>query len=643
MATEVCGTVLFASSFFSNRSRRLLCKNNLFFKRVFACILSGPRFFSAAVVEIFQNPLAMIKELYQPVEPQSRRPSYVSSLSSSSSTMTTATSDRDRPRTRQPKAVVLSAEKWNQLLATASGTSPIRPQTAAIVVAEDGKTLAQREAEYKQYLKTESQAMTKKWENTVQNIREKKEAEQLQKQREKVEEDEKHYRELKAADEIKRRELIQKAEEMIQKEKEGPRVLESAAKFCEVLKAREYQRQFRAEQEALHDARRQQLDRQDIAQANRWVKSQAERHLDDRKRFDQYKKELKEKIEQDRKEMKQMQEFMVQQELKQHQALTDEIRRDMDHEQKMLECKKEMRRRHALEAMKMAHEREERLKREATIEETVNQIYNDGQRAIAEKRKEIHVKKHKFRDNTHLLQDSVERQKQLLEEEERNREKAIQDKNSKADEIEREEMEKRKQIKAARIKAHLEEMEWQKKKEQEKAYSERKEMADRLKNVDVTFGFDRRKVTDKTYKTHAQRKLLLDQADEIEAREKQEADTRAELEYMRNSAEKENNHFLKYADELITDAKTKNRPVLPLLKTVENYKREHYFDFKAKDFVPRHLVSRVPINNKLAEQQAQCIPDPAIIEMTPSMPPIRIRYDPEQLKTMNPYKNGRRS
>lgn len=102
--------------------------------------------------------------------------------------MTTATSDRDRPRTRQPKAVVLSAEKWNQLLATASGTSPIRPQTAAIVVAEDGKTLAQREAEYKQYLKTESQAMTKKWENTVQNIREKKEAEQLQKQREKVEE-----------------------------------------------------------------------------------------------------------------------------------------------------------------------------------------------------------------------------------------------------------------------------------------------------------------------------------------------------------------------------------------------------------------------------------------------------------------------
>lgn len=126
---------------------------------------------------------AMIKELYQTVEPQSRRPSM--SLSSSSS-LISSVAGRDSPRARQHKAVVISAEKWNQLLATASGTSPVRPQTA--VVDEEGKTLAQREAEYKQYLKKESQAMTKKWDNTVQNIREKKEAEQLQKQRERKEE-----------------------------------------------------------------------------------------------------------------------------------------------------------------------------------------------------------------------------------------------------------------------------------------------------------------------------------------------------------------------------------------------------------------------------------------------------------------------
>lgn len=453
--------------------------------------------------------------------------------------------------------------------------------------------------------------------------------------------DEKHYRELKAADEIKRKELIQKAEEMIQKEKEGPRVLESAAKFCEVLKAREYQRKFRSEQEALQEARRRQLDQQDNAQATRWIKSQAERHIDDRKRFDYYKKELKEKIERDNAEQQQVRNLMIAQEQKQHQALTDDTRRQMELEQRVLERNKDMRRKHALEAMKMAQEREERLKREAMIENTLNEIYNDGQRAIAEKRKEIHVNKHRFRDNTHLLQDFVEQQKQSLEEEEQNRIRALQEQESKAIEKEREALEKKKQDKAARIKAHVEEMTWQKKKAQEQALLERKEMADRLKNVDVTFGFDRRKVTDKTVKTHAQRKLLLDQADEQEEREKREADTRAELQYMQNSAEKENQHFLKYADELISDAKAKGRPVLPLLKTVENYKREHYFDFKEKNFVPRHLVSRVPINNQTVDQRLSqsLIPDPAIIEMTPVMPPIWVRYDPEQLKNMNPYKN----
>lgn len=128
----------------------------------------------------------MIKELYQPVEPQSRRPSY---MSSSSMASTSSSVNNGFQHRHQQKAVVFSAEKWNQLLATASGTPPIRPQTA-LVLTDDGKTLAQKEAEYKQYLKKESQAMTRKWENTVQNIREKKEAEQLRKQREKVEEGE---------------------------------------------------------------------------------------------------------------------------------------------------------------------------------------------------------------------------------------------------------------------------------------------------------------------------------------------------------------------------------------------------------------------------------------------------------------------
>ncbi|XP_053699279.1 trichohyalin [Sabethes cyaneus] len=571
----------------------------------------------------------MIKELYQPVEPQSHQPCFVpaSAMVSSNSSASAAAG----------KAVMLSAEKWNKLLANASA-SRIRPQTA---IAADGKSLAQKEAEFKEHIRNESQAMTKQWENTVQNIRQKKESERLRKQREKVEEDEKHYRELKAADEVKRKELIQKAEEMIQKEKEGPRVLESAAKFGEVLKAREHQRKFKAEQEAQQELRRQQLDQQDIAQANRWIKSQVERQMEDRKRFDNYKKELKEKILTDREEQTQARNFIIEQERKQHEALEEEVRYQVEKERKLLERNKEMRRQHALEAMRMAQEREQRLKQESEIENTLIQIYNNGQKAIADKRKEIHVNKHKFRDNTHLLQGRIELEKERLEQEEKNREKAIEEKKLSDEMKERARIDAEKQCKAARIQAHVEEINWQKQKEVEQKALERKDIADREKNVHVTFAFERNRVVDRTTRTHAQRRLLLDQIDEREARMKSEADTRAELQYMRNSAEKENRHFLKYADELVNDSKAKGRPVLPLLKTVENYRREHYFDFREKEFTPRHLVSRVPINNKLVEQQQyqNGFQDPAIIEMTPAMPPIRVRYDPEQLKNMNPYKS----
>ncbi|XP_055535688.1 golgin subfamily A member 6-like protein 22 [Wyeomyia smithii] len=567
----------------------------------------------------------MIKELYQPVESQSQQPCFVPASAIVSLSSNTG-----------GKAVMLSAEKWNRLLSNAS-SSRIRPQTA---IAADGKSLAQKEAEFKEYLKNESQTMTKQWENTVQNIREKKESERLRKQREKVEEDEKHYRELKIADEIKRKELIQKAEEMIQKDKEGPRVLESAAKFSEVLKTREHQRKFRAEQEAQQELRRKQLDQQDITQANRWIKSQVERQMDDRKRFDNYKKELKDKILMDREEQRQARNFLIEQEHGQHSALEEEVRRQVEKEKKFLERNKEMKRQHALEAMRMVQEREQRLKRESEIEDTLNQIYNDGQKAIADKRKEIHTNKHKFRDNTHLLQSRVELEKQRLEQEEKNRQKAFEEKKLNEDTKERERIEAERQLKVARIQAHIEEIEWKKQNDTEKSALERKDIAEREKNVLVTFAYDRHRVSDRTIKAHAQRKLLMDQIEEREAREKTEADTRAELEYMRNSAEKENKHFLKYADELVKDSKAKSRPVLPLLKTVENYKREHYFDFREKEVTPRHLVSRVPINNKLVEQQQyqNGLQDPAIIAMTPAMPPIRVRYDPEQLKKMNPYK-----
>uniref|UniRef100_A0A182VZ80 Trichohyalin-plectin-homology domain-containing protein n=1 Tax=Anopheles minimus TaxID=112268 RepID=A0A182VZ80_9DIPT len=509
----------------------------------------------------------MIKELYQQTEPKSHRPSYAN------------------------KAVILSTAKWDQMWKKV--TSPAEKET---------EVLCQQEREFREYLKNGSKKMTSTWENTVQNIRDKKEAERLRRDKAKVEEDQRHYRELKAADEIKRKQLIQKAEDLIQKDKVGPRVLESASKFCEVLKGRELQRQFRLDQDQIQQIRKQSVDSQTLSQANHWLKSHGDRLLEDRQRFDNYKRELKETMIRNQQLQRQRKQDLITEEQQSLEVIESEMRRHQERERKALEENKEMRRMNALEAIRMAEDRRTRLRRESEIEDALLQIYCDGQQNIASFRQDIHVNKHRFRDNSHQLTDAIERQRAVLAQEERNQARAAEEKDRIATIKEREQTEQQKQLKAARMQAHLDEIEWQRQREAEEAVLTRREYEERLRNIDVTFGFDRHKVTDKTHKTYAQRKLLLGQMVEKEVRERREADTTAELRYAREHADKENRHFLQYAQDLISDAKVKGRPILPLLKTVQSYKREHFHDFKDADVVPQHLLSRVPINNKLMEQ-----------------------------------------
>lgn len=95
----------------------------------------------------------MIKELYQPVEPKSHRPSYAN------------------------KAVILSSTKWDQMWKKV--TNPADKET---------EVLCQQEREFREYLRHGSKKMTSSWENTVQNIRDKKEAERLRRDKAKIEE-----------------------------------------------------------------------------------------------------------------------------------------------------------------------------------------------------------------------------------------------------------------------------------------------------------------------------------------------------------------------------------------------------------------------------------------------------------------------
>ena len=216
-----------------------------------------------------------------------------------------------------------------------------------------------------------------------------------------------------------------------------------------------------------------------------------------------------------------------------------------------------------------------------------------------------------------LMKSAVENKRTIEAKEEQRRLKIEAEKNDIFDKHEREKIEQQKRAKAARIQYHLEEIERQRLKEAVIAEEKAVDVKSRLKNVDVTFEQNRVFALTTTEKTNKHKKSLLDQMEDRYNRDKQERNTIAELNYMKAQTAKENRHFMNYANELIGDAKTKNRPVLPLLKAVENYKYENYHDFNERKPTPRHLKTRIPIDKSASRTRS-------------------LKYEMNELKSLNP-------
>lgn len=132
-------------------------------------------------------------------------------------------------------------------------------------------------------------------------------------------------------------------------------------------------------------------------------------------------------------------------------------------------------------------------------------------------------------------------------------------------------LEKTKRLKAARIQAHLDEVE-QAKQAQHKQQDEYKwDMANRFRNAEVNAAYGRQ----------SKEELRRKQADCKAVLQQQMAQnvTTEQDRYVLNVYETEHNRddeqFLEYAQELIDAAEAKKRPILPLLRVVDKYKREN--------------------------------------------------------------------
>lgn len=376
-----------------------------------------------------------------------------------------------------------------------------------------GLSLARTEEEFKKNIKLESQIIAKKWEKAMQNLHQE--------------------NQMKTAlDQMKNGENNN----------------------CKLVTVGKFQREQLV---PMSDPDQKQLIRKKVAQTSHRTKSQVEQ-AEELKRFSG--------MELHRTEILQGANPIDHQGSQQRQNLQD-INRQLQKQQTIFERNKEIRRQQALEAMRMAQEREERIKRDGQIRE--------GQKVIVGSESEAATK-------------------------------------------ERERLQLERTAKASRIQAALEGKEWKTIKGTEQA-------SESQKNLDVGTGNDDREIS---AQMHFNRKLLPNQMDQRAG----QARTETKLQYKKNSTEKEN----QTDDELVPDSRTRGRPIRPLLKPVHSCNREQFYE---NNFIPGQQIFQVPMNNNFRKLCRPSASDPAIIEMTPAMPPVRLRYEVEQLKNMNPLRN----
>lgn len=132
-------------------------------------------------------------------------------------------------------------------------------------------------------------------------------------------------------------------------------------------------------------------------------------------------------------------------------------------------------------------------------------------------------------------------------------------------------LERTKRIKAARIQAHINEMAQANHLAQQQKEVQQWDMANRFRNDEVNAAYERQtkeegRQNKRNYNAVIQRQISQNV-------------TTAQDRFIRNEYESENNKedakFFEYAQELVDDAEAKKRPILPLLRVVEQYKKEN--------------------------------------------------------------------
>lgn len=132
-------------------------------------------------------------------------------------------------------------------------------------------------------------------------------------------------------------------------------------------------------------------------------------------------------------------------------------------------------------------------------------------------------------------------------------------------------VEERRRIKQMQIKNHLDDLAREKIRKQRQENELKRDIENRIQNDQVNVEFDRQKRLETLNRVKEHRRVIMEQIEERQQRD-QEKDY-SDLVCLNEMNATEDKAFFNYANELVTEAKQKDRPIYPLIKVVDDYKK----------------------------------------------------------------------
>lgn len=491
------------------------------------------------------------------------------------------------------KSLMLRTAEWKNII---KHLSPSEEDTERLKRTEEEK-------QYENYLKSQSQAMTQNWDNTIEKQIKKQNAERDRQQREKVQHGERLYREMKETDRNNRKELIEYAESLMQRLKAGPQQLENAFALTEVIEQQRLQREARAEAYEREQTSYMADGMKQMEQAQQWIQDQVEQVRNRTARCQEYKKTLVDDIRVRETQRQNENKHLVDEEKAEIDAQTKQQHELMAKEKSAMQQKKEQLRKNSFDSFRSVRQRQLKDDEFRRIEQDKINAYHQLKNE-RETRQKLAERERKARRTYAIEKLGIHVVRSLPDvegAEEKCYQKAIKQFASQWDEQEQKRKGHTARMRDDRLLHQIYERTVDEKQKQQQIKENEISKIVRLKNEEIDCRVDIQRRIQRANTNRELKNILSNQVDERKVREQMEITD--DSKYFRDENRKDDEHFLKYADKMLKYAQKKGRVSRPLIRVINEYKEKHAL-LPPKIELP-HLRSQVGIGVAEKKQIAQ--------------------------------------